>query len=488
MKRWSDEQVARYYASGRWTRDGLFTLLAQRAKETPDKLAFHDGVESITYGELASRSCELAAGLDVAEGSVVAVQMGNSIDHVVIAFAVDAAAAVLFELPPDATPRQVEEALARTSAAAFLTEAPQPRRPGLYRSADPDAVSLLIGTSGTTGTPKIAMRTGNGSLAMARSVLSRTGVGRDDVVLIAAPLAGGVGYINGLCSSAITGCSVILPRSFGVDGVLAMIEGHRVTALFTLPTLVVRMLAAPRVDTSSLRVVQTGGAYLHPQTAATLEAEFGCRVASAYGAIDVGVPSMVAAFGDTAAHRHNTVGRPFEDVELALLDDGGRPVPDGDVGEVVMRGPSTALGYYGDEEATRVVYDDAGWGHFGDLGRIDEDGYLRIVGRLKEVINRGGKKISVNEIEDHVRAIPGVVDVAAVAYADAELGERCCAVVVTDGDFILTLDALREFLHARGVAKHTWPERIEHLDELPMSAQGKVRRRELRELIDARAH
>ncbi len=485
MKRWSDEQIAAYYASGRWTRHGLYALLAQRAAETPDKLAFHDGVDSITYAELASRAESLASGFS--EGSVVAVQMPNSIDHVVLAFAIDAAAAILFELPPDATERQVEEALARTSAAAYI-KGPGPFRfedkgPGTL-SSDPEAVSLLIGTSGTTGTPKIAMRTGNGSLAMARSVLSRTGVQREDVVLIAAPLSGGVGYINGLCSSAITGCSVILPPRFGVDTLLPLIEEHRVTALFTLPTLIVRMLAAPRVDTSSLRVVQTGGAYLHPQTAATLEAEFGCHVVSAYGAIDVGVPSMVAAFGDTAAHRHNTVGRPFDDVELALLDDAGNLVGDGEVGEVVMRGPSTALGYFGDEEATRQVYDDAGWGHFGDLGRIDEDGYLRIVGRLKEVINRGGKKISINEIEDHVRAFGGVHDVAAVAYSDTELGERCCAVVVTEGDFVLTLDALREFLHARGVAKHTWPERIEHLDELPMSAQGKVRRRELRELID----
>ena len=202
MKRWSDEQVASYHASGRWTRHGLYALLAQRAAETPDKLAFHDGVESITYGELASRAASLASGLP--EGGVVAVQMPNSIDHVVLAFAVDAAAAVLFELPPDATPQQVDEALVRTSAAAYFTELPNLKGPGAFRfrEADPDAVSLLIGTSGTTGTPKIAMRTGNGSLAMARSVLSRTGVGRDDVVLIAAPLSGGVGYINGLYSAA----------------------------------------------------------------------------------------------------------------------------------------------------------------------------------------------------------------------------------------------------------------------------------------------
>ena len=149
--------------------------------------------------------------------------------------------------------------------------------------------------------------------------------------------------------------------------------------------------------------------------------------------MDVGIPSMVEAYGDTAAHRHKTVGRPFADVDLAIVDECGAAVAEGEVGEVVMRGPSTALGYFDDAEATRVVFDDEGWGHFGDLGRIDEDGYLRIVGRLKEVINRGGKKISVNEVEDHVRAFPGVVDVAAVGYDDPELGERCAVVVVSDG-------------------------------------------------------
>jgi non-ribosomal peptide synthetase component E (peptide arylation enzyme) len=148
-----------------------------------------------------------------------------------------------------------------------------------------------------------------------------------------------------------------------------------------------------------------------------------------------------------------------------------------------MRGPTTALGYYADEAATRVLFDDRGWGHFGDLGMIDADGYLRVVGRLKEVINRGGKKISINEVEDHVRAVPGVVDVAAVGYDDPELGERCAVVVVTEDGVDLTLDALRAFLSARGAPKHIWPERIEPIDELPVSPQGKVRRRELRELI-----
>jgi acyl-CoA synthetase (AMP-forming)/AMP-acid ligase II len=473
--RWSDEQAARYYASGIWARDGLQALLA---RHPPDKLAFDDGHERLSYGELNARVSGAATALrerGVAEGAVVAVRMGNTVGHVVVAYAVAAAGGVLFELPPDATARQVSEALSRTRAVACLDAPPEAVEPDELPAADPDAVGLLMGTSGTTGTPKIAMRTTNSSLAMARSVLSRTGIGRDDVVLVSAPLSGGIGYFNGLCSAAITGCSVILPRSFEVDRLLELLERHRVTALQTLPTLLTRMLAAGPVDTSALRVIQSGGAYLHPRTAAAVEERFGCPVVSAYGAVDVGVPAMVAAHGDTAAHRHETVGRPFEDVELAIVDEAGTE------GEVVMRGPSTALGYFGDPEATRAVFDDDAWGHFGDLGRIDEDGYLRIVGRLKEVINRGGKKISVNAVEDHVRAFPGVADVAAVAYDDPDLGERCAVVVVAES--VLTLDALRGFLAERDVPKHLWPERIVHMDELPVSPQGKVRRRELRERI-----
>jgi acyl-CoA synthetase (AMP-forming)/AMP-acid ligase II len=509
--RWSDAEAARYYACAIWERRGVDAMLAEHARNTPDKLAIHDGSAAVTFAELDARTRGLAAGLrerGVGTGSVVAVRMGNRVDHAVVVYALAAAGAVLFELPPDATPVQAEAALRRTSAVALIadaaptaTEAAALTGPALATSApeelaaapatdlpgqDPDAVSLLIGTSGTTGTPKIAMRTTNASTAMSRSVTSRTGVGRDSVAMVAAPLSGGVGYVNGLCTLAVTGCSLILTGDFRPGALLREIERHRVTHLATLPTLLIRMLGADEAataDVSSLRTIQSGGAHLDPDVAALHEARFGCRVVSAYGAMDLGVPAMVATHGDTAEHRHRTVGRGFPGTEHRIVDDDGAPLPDGEIGEVVMRGPTTALGYHADEEATRVLFDERGWGHFGDLGLIDTDGYLRIVGRVKEVINRGGKKISINEVEDHVRAFPGVVDVAAVGYDDPELGERCAVVVVTEDGAELTLDALRGFLSARGAPKHTWPERIEHFDELPVSPQGKVRRRELRELI-----
>jgi acyl-CoA synthetase (AMP-forming)/AMP-acid ligase II len=521
--RWGDEEAAAYYAHGIWTERGYDALVARNAARHPDKLALVGDHGSLSWREVDERMRALAAGLTdrgIRPGAVVAARMGNSIDHVIVAFAVAAAGAVLFELPPDATPVQVEAALARTSAVAFFSDSPPAdaevaalRAPALaVRSAaalaavdapaladlpgqDPDAIALLIGTSGTTGTPKIVLRTANCALAMIRDVNSRTGVGADDVVLAAAPLSGGIGYFNGICTLAETGCTLLVPGSLAVDGLLALTARHRATVIQTVPTILLRLSAAAArarpgaVDTASLRVVQSGGSYLHPQTAGMIEERFGCHVISAYGAVDLGTPAMVAAQGDTAAHRQETVGKAYDSPSVfAIVDEAGTPLPDGEIGEVVMRGPNTALAYYDDAEATAALFDARGWGHFGDLGRVDEDGYLRIVGRLKEIINRGGKKISVNEVEDQVRALDGLADVVAVGYPDAELGERCAVVVVAEDPAVtLSLDDLRPHLAARGVPKHMWPELVVQIAELPLSPQGKVRRRELKELVEREA-
>jgi acyl-CoA synthetase len=521
--RWSDEEAASYHADGIWTDHGYDALVARNAARHPDKVALVGDQETLTWAALDERSRALATGLrdrGVVPGAVVAARMGNSVDHAVVAFAVAAAGAVLFELPPDSTPVQVEQALARTAAVALFTDAPPTdaevaalsapalaARTAAELSADaaaplvdlpgqePDAIALLIGTSGTTGTPKIVLRTANCALAMIRDVNSRTGVGAGDVVLMAAPLSGGIGYFNGLCTLAETGCTLLVPASLAVDGLLALVARHRATVIQTVPTILLRLSAAAAharpgtVDAASLRIVQSGGSYLHPQTAEMIEERFGCHVISAYGAVDLGTPAMVAAEGDTAAHRQETVGKAYNSPSVfAILDDAGRALPDGEVGEVVMRGPNTALGYYEDAEATATLFDAAGWGHFGDLGRVDADGYLRIVGRLKEIINRGGKKISVNEVEDQVRAMAGLADVVAVGYPDPELGERCAVVVVADAPgTTIALDDLRAHLTDRGVPKHMWPELVVQLDELPLSPQGKVRRRELKELVEREA-
>jgi acyl-CoA synthetase (AMP-forming)/AMP-acid ligase II len=512
--RWTPEQVQSYYASGIWTPRGLDALIAEQARARPDGLAFADESTELTWPALNARIRAVAAGLveaGVAPGAVVGVRMANSVDHAVIIFAIATAGAVAFELPPDANPGQVALALARTRAVALFADADPtpaehqalsppalvargsaaitgsgPGSAGELPGQHPDDVAILLGTSGTTGTPKIVMRTANATLAMARNVVSRTGVGADDVVLVGAPLSGGIGYINGLCTAADTGATMLVPHGNDPATLLSFIERYRATALQTVPTILRRIAQAPAAesaDLSSLRLVQSGGAYLHAHTATLVESRFDCHVISAYGAVDLGTPSMVDAHRDTAEHRHETVGPLFAESEVALLDASGAPVTDGETGEVVMRGPNTALGYFEDPEATRALFDEQGWGHFGDLGRIDADGYLRIVGRLKEIINRGGKKLSIDEIEGHVRGFPGLRDVAAVGYADPDLGERCAVVVVTEPWLTLTVAKLRVYLGQRRVPKALWPERVETIDELPLSPQGKVRRRELREML-----
>ena len=514
--RWSAAQVRSFHAAGIWRPAGLEALVAGHARATPEKLAFADELVELSWAQFDERVRSTGAGLrdaGVVPGAVVAIRMANSVDHAALVFAIAAAGAVAFELPPGSTPEQVAHGLGRVRAVALFSDThptsaevgalcgpallghsgtdvggdPASALPG----SDPDAVALMLGTSGTTGTPKIVMRTANATLAMARNVTSRTHVGPEDVVLVGAPLAGGIGYINGLCAAAEHGCTVILPRTFAVPGLFDLLARHRATALATVPTIMRRMVQAPEAqtaDTSGLRIVQSGGSYLHAQTAALIESHFQCHVISAYGAVDLGTPAMVDADRDTAEYRWGTVGRRYDDpsCELAILDDAGHPLPDGEIGEVVMRGPNTALGYFEDEAANAALFDERGWGHFGDLGLIDADGYLRIVGRLKEIINRGAKKLSVEEIEGHVRGFPGVRDVAAVGYDDPDLGERCAAVVVCEPWLRLDVAKLGVFLSQRRVPKALWPERVELVDELPLSPQGKVRRRELRETIAGR--
>jgi non-ribosomal peptide synthetase component E (peptide arylation enzyme) len=507
--RWSDEQAADFYATGRWG-EGCDRLLADHAARTPDRLAVTDGAMSLTWGELDRSARGLAASLLSAglhTGDVALVRMANSTDHVLALYGLAAAGLVAYELPADTSDQHVAEAAQRTRAGALLADTAiaddldvalvvdsaaalrgfaaseaAVRLPG----QDPDAVSTLIGTSGTTGSPKIVMRTANGSLAMARSVIERSGLSGSDVLLTAAPLQGGVGWINAIGSVLLTGCTLVIPHGLDPETLLGLIERHRVTRIATLPTIANRMLgsAAFRPETvQTVEVLQTGGAFLAPDHARALERAFGCRTIVVYGAIDVGAPTMVST-DDADELRHTTLGRVCHGAELAVLGPGGEHLDAGETGELAMRGPDTALGYFDDDEATAMVYDADGWGRMGDLGALDADGYLRLTGRVKEIINRGGKKISIAEVEGAVAAVEGVRDVAAVGYPDPDLGERCAVFLV--GDPGLGLDLLRERLTQRQVPKTIWPERVELIDALPVAVSGKVDRAALRALLAAR--
>jgi acyl-CoA synthetase (AMP-forming)/AMP-acid ligase II len=516
--RWSEEQRAAFYQSGIWASEDLWRAACATADRWPDAEAYVDSTERITWGELVDRSAALARFFlhrGIGAGDVVAVQLPNWVEYPLVRYATSAAGAVLLSLPPDAGPQRTAHLLQLCRAKALITSAePAPgvrdslAPPGLVLSAratfragvdlssaardggqrplggDPDSVDLLMGTSGTTGTPKLVMRTPNCFLAMSRSLVRRTGLDHDDTLMITAPIAQGMGYMHGIAEAALSGCRVVLLESLRAEAMLDAIERERVTVQSAVPTLAIRLLALPRLDTadtSSLRCHLNGGAVLPPETARDLEERAGCRILNLYGSLDIGVATMTSPQTDLPEARHTTVGQVVEATEFRLLGPDGEQAAPGETGEVVIRGANTAVGYFADPQGTARAFDAEGWGHLGDLGSVNAAGYLRISGRLKDVIIRGGHNVSAPEVEGVARDHPVVLDAAAVGYPDPELGERCAIFVVLLAGSTLDLAGLLTFFAERGVPKRDWPERLEVVTEFPLDPQGKVRKAQLRE-------
>jgi acyl-CoA synthetase len=515
--RWSDEQARSYYEDGFWEPLGMHDHFARHAERTPDKLAFGDGATELTFAELRDRTSSLGGALldaGLEPGDIVLVRLHNSVDYVVALVGLAAAGLVAYHVAADTNSPGLIAGMRRTEARAAIVEQPltAEERAALVDPAlvvtthidgddtlpfagllgtpradlapqDPDAVANLIPTSGTTGTPKLVMRSVNCSLAMARSLTERGMLATDDTLLIGAPLSGGVGFFNGIGVGALTGCTTIVAPDLKPESMLALAGRTGATRIATLPTVVTRMATAEalgEIDLAALRGVQTGGAFMRPEMGERIERDLGCRLTIIFGSVDVGSVTMTSFEEVDAGRRFGTVGKLLSGAEGAIVDPEGNHLPPGEVGEIVMRGPDTAFGYFDDPEATAQVFDADGWGHFGDLAVFDDEGYARIVGRLKEIINRGGRKISVLEVETAVGEWDVVRDVAAVGYPDDDLGERCAVFVVTQDGSDVDLTRLRAHLEAHGIGKWMWPERIVCLDALPVSQSGKVKRDELR--------
>jgi len=200
-----------------------------------------------------------------------------------------------------------------------------------------------------------------------------------------------------------------------------------------------------------------------------------------YGSIECGGISRTV-LGETLEKRTRTVGRPIREMNVKLLDPatGEEVASPGQTGEIACKGPTMSSGYYGDSEGSKKLFDRKGWMLTGDLGRIDEDGYLRLVGRVKDIIIRGGQNISAPEVEDAILAHPKVADVAVVAMPDPVFGEKACAYVVPRPEQDISFEELTAFLMGMNMAKYKLPERLEIVEALPLSAAEKVVKSELR--------
>lgn len=438
---------------------------AQRGART----AIWEGGEEITFEGLLAhvrRLQKLLAARGVGAGDVVGVQLPNVWQYVALELAIPGLGAVLLPMPlslgdyetgwvlSKAQPVLVVRDLMPESAAGL----PDPRR----AEPDPERIVEIALTSGTTGMPKLASLSARLKQVTFESFTERLQITEPDRVLPMTPLTQGIG---GMCLYSLRrGAALVMLREphWRPEHCLAVAAESRATVMVGVPTNVIRMLNQPLPRLTSLRAVAVAGAPLPPEIAERWETSTGIPISSFYGSMDAG-QLAVASPSDPQRARWTTVGRPHDRAEWTIID-----------GEIAMRGDLVQDRYWGENLGP---YAADGWAHMGDLGFVDESGFLHVVGRLKDIIIRGGTNINPYEVESMLRTHPAVRDACVVGRPHAELGEVPVAFIVGTAD----KEELDTFLEERGLAHYKWPEAVVSLDELPLSGPGKVNRNALRE-------
>jgi long-chain acyl-CoA synthetase len=344
---------------------------------------------------------------------------------------------------------------------------------------DDDQAAILY-TSGTTGSAKGAELThGNLSSNVRTTVQTLLEITPEDVILGCLPLFHAFGLTCGLNAAVLSGASMTLLPRFDGAAALSLVERDRVNLFNGVPTMFSRMLRAPNagsVDVASLQFGISGGAAMPGDVMRSFEQKFGCVVLEGYGLTET---SPVITFNHPEAIRKvGSIGTPIAGVEVRLVDEHGNGVPDGEVGEITVRGPNVMKGYWGKPEETATAVPD-GWFRTGDLARRDADNYLFIVDRKKDMIIRGGENVYPREIEEALSEHPAVAEAACVSIPDPDLGEEVGAAVVLLPGASVEPDELRDWVKAR-VAAYKYPRYVWLADSLPHGPTGKIVRRAVR--------
>jgi cyclohexanecarboxylate-CoA ligase len=486
--------LARTYrrAGGPWDVPTLDALIAVRGGEIVD------GDTRLSAAQVETLVAAVAGGLrerGVARGEAVAWQLPNSLAAAVLPRACWRIGAVAAPVLHSFGAADVEGALGQIGPALVLELGPDalsdpaalvhavggaPVVAGSCPSR-PSDVALVLFTSGSTGRPKAVLHTQRG-LSWKATLMTRVhGLGPSDAVLMPAPMAHISGLLNGVLVPGAAGMRSVPVRRFDPERALALVARERISFLAGPPTFFIAMGRAlaegPTVDVSSVRLVSSGGASVTPAFVEDTARSFECRVKRTYGSTEA--PTVTTSTdADPFEKARDTDGRAVGEAELRVSDPvTGAPRRSGTAGELWVRGPEMFAGY-ADRDQTATAIARGGWFRTGDLATVDGEGWLRIVGRLKDVIIRGGENISASEVEAALEAHPTIRHAVAVGYPDPVMGERVAAFVESTAPF--DLEECRRWFAGRGLAVFKTPERVERLDRLPLLGSGKADRAALR--------
>jgi acyl-CoA synthetase (AMP-forming)/AMP-acid ligase II len=532
--RYTPGDVAAFEAAGYWLEDTTNESLEKLARERPNDLAIDDGRVRLTWAQACWRVRRLAShfvSLGLTSDDVIAIQLPNWSEFAIAVNAAIMAGIPFCQVHSDFRSREIEFVLSYTGAAVFIAPVTfrnfeylpmiaeiRPRVPKLrhimavgsgvlggafdlrgFLDADgPLAVSevalearrpkgndlaRVAFTSGTTGDPKAVLQLHNTTNCAIRFINRDHRLGPKDVILLMLPVGLNWGLFN-MLQAVTSGASLIMVEQFSPAGVLELIERHRATYVCCAPAHIVSLLRSPDLakrDVSSLKVAVTGGASCPIEVIREYRRRMPGTLLELYGMLEAGLQSCTL-IDDDPETVVGTVGKPIKEVQSKVVNDKGEICKPDEIGEILSRGPSVTIGYYNNPDANVRAFTADGWFHTGDLGTFDSRGYLRIVGRKKEMLIRGGANIYPREIEEVLYQHPKVRDAAVIGVPDPRLGEKTCACIVPKDGETITFEEIIEFLRPK-IATYKLPEVFKVFSDLPRTPTGKIQKGPLLGLV-----
>jgi acyl-CoA synthetase (AMP-forming)/AMP-acid ligase II len=537
--RYSETEIQSFYDQGFWQPTSFYGLVRSQADKTPDAPFLVDAARTLSYREFADKVVRLAAGLKRAglqPGERIAVQLPNWTEFPLLAVAASRIGAIIVPIMPIYRGDEVGYVLEHSGASIAVTcgtfkgfdhaamfvdlveKTPNVRKLFVVKGEDdargasfeslcidgeiaeleteigsdssPDDGFLIVYTSGTTSRPKGCFHSFNTVRSSAAAIGESLDYTSDDVQFGPSPITHSTGLVTSVILPLLYGAKSYLMESWDPAKGLELIGEHGCTAAVTAtPFLQMLMDAydAEKHDASSLRLWVCAGSPIPGSVVERARVLLsGCQTLSLYGRSENFLTTMCTV-SDDPDRSASSDGSALLGAAVKIVDSDGNEVPVGEEGDIAYRGPSHMIEYFRNDSETAALFTPDGFSRSGDLGRMDADGFVRVTGRLKDIVIRGGMNISARELEEHLLGHQAIANVAIVGMPDERLGEKVCAYVVPAAEGAeLTLEEVTGYLKDHNVATQKLPERLEHIDALPMTATGKVQKHVLRAAIAAK--